>query len=200
LGTSETAKGEMIEDIQNNVSFTFNGWTPAIQVWRAGEAFERELPYIAVDYIETSGKLFPSLADIVERVDDLRYEYAYCELELVNITCYAKKYHNNNAIRGLEFADEILKRIRQRILSRWTDNILYKYNASVDRGQALPIRNLTKFDTETATRIHELELNVFLRTDVRWYRVLTPDTEVEEKAKIAYIILNNKNNIRINTS
>ena len=190
----------MIEDLQNNIDFSYLGWSPAIKVWRAGDGFEREFPYVAVDYIGTSEKKFASLGDIVERVDDQRYEYAYCELELVNITIYTKKNHNNGTIRGRAYGYEILGRIRERIFSRWTNNILYKYNASVERGRNAPIRDLTKFDTETAIREHELELDMFLRTDVRWYRVLSPNDVIEERAEKAYIIMNNKNNIRINTS
>ena len=200
MGISEIGKKEVIEDIYQNVDFSYEGWTPSIIVWRAGEGQERILPYVAVDFIETSDKRFASFADIVGRIDDLRYEYAYCELELVNITIYAKKYHDSGNVRGREYADEILKRIRKRILAYWTDIILYKYNASVDRGNPAPIRDLTRFDTETATRVHELDLNVFLRTDVRWYKELAPGVEAEERAEKAYIIMNNKNNIRINTS
>ena len=198
MSTSETARKELIEDIQKNVDFSYGDWEPTIEVWRAGEGFKRELPYVAIDFISTSDKRFASFADIVERIDDLRYEYAYCELELVNITVYAKKYHNN--VRGREYADEILKRIRKRILAFWSDIILYKYNASVDRGNPAPIRDLTKFDTETATRIHELDLNVFLRTDVRWYKTISEEEVADERAEKAYIVMNNKNNIRINTS
>jgi len=198
LGISEIGKKETIEDIYQNVDFSYKGWTPSIKVWRAGEGQERILPYITVDFIETSEKKFPSFGDIVGRIDDLRYEYAYCELELVNITIYAEKYHNNNTIRGREYAEEILKRIRKRILAYWTDRILYKYNASVDRGNSAPIRDLTNFDIQTATRIHEYDLNVFLRTDVRGYKDLPQ--EVEERAEKAYLILQNKNNIRIDTS
>lgn len=200
MATSELVKLKLIESLQNNVDFSYNGWNPAIKVWRAGEGHERKLPYIAVDFIETSDKRFPSFADIVGRIDDKRYEYAYCETEVATITCYAKKYHNNDTIRGRNYAYEILDRIRKRILAYWTDTILYKYNHSVDRGRGAPIRDLTLFNTETATRIHEIELTVFLRTDVRWYKDLPQGVEAEEKVESAYILLENKNNIRINTS
>lgn len=200
MATSELVRLKVIEDLQNNVDFSYNGWNPSLEVWRAGEGQERKLPYMAVDFISTSDKRFPSFADIVGRIDDMRYEYAYCETEVVNITIYAKKYHNNGTIRGRNYANEILDRVRKRILAYWSDTILYKYNHSVDRGRGAPIRDLTLFDTETTTRVHEIELTVFLRTDVRWYKDLPQGTEASERAESAYIVLQEKNNIRINTS
>lgn len=200
MALHETGRDEGIEDIQNNVDFSYGSWNPTIEVWRAGEGHERELPYIAVDYISTSDKKHASLADVVGRIDDHRYEYAYCETEVVTITIYTKKYHNSGNTRGRNYADVILKRIRDRIFAYWTDRFLYKYRASVDRGRGAPIRDLTIFDVETTTRIHEYELTVFLKTDVRWYRDLPQDVESEERAEKAYILINNKNNIRIDTS
>ena len=201
MATSELVKGLLIDDLQNQVDFSYLGWSPSVLVWRAGEGHERTLPYIAVDFIETSDKRFPSFADIVGRIDDKRYEYAFCETEVVTITVYAKKYHNNDTIRGRSYAFEILDRIRKkRILAQWSDSILYNYNHSVDRSRGVPIRDLTVFDTETATRIHEIELTVFLRTDVRWYKELPQGQEASERAESAYVLLQNKNNIRINTS
>jgi len=200
LATSETAKKELIEDLQNNISYSFNGWSPSVNVWRAGEGYERKLPYIAVDFIQTSDKRFASFADIVGRIDDMRFEYAYCEIELVNITIYTNKYHNSKAVIGREYASEILTRIRSRILAYWSDTILYRYKASVGRGQPAPIRDLTLYDVETGTRIHEFDLTVFLRTDVRWYKTLPQGVEAQQRAEKAYIVMQNKNNIRIDTS
>lgn len=200
MATSELVKGKLINDLQNQIDFSYNGWSPAVLVWRAGEGHERKLPYIAVDFIETSDKRFPSFADIVGRIDDKRYEYAFCETEFVTVTCYAKKYHYNDTIRGRSYAFEILDQIRTRILAYWSDTILNKYNHSVDRSRGAPIRDLTLFDTETATRVHEIELTVFLKTDVRWYKTLPLGEEGEIRAEKSYIFLQNKNNIRINTS
>ena len=194
MATSELVRGILIDDIQNNVDFSYLGWEPSILVWRAGEGFERKLPYIAIDFIATSDKDFASFADIVGRIDDLRFEYAFCEKEVVTFTVYAKKYHNDT-IRGRDYATEILERIRRRVLLFWTDLILYKYRHSVDRSRGVPIRDLTLFDTQTATRIHEIELTVFLRTDVRWYA--TSDEAAIERAESAYIVLQEINNIRI---
>jgi len=194
LTISEAGKVVLIEDIQNKVNFVYNNFTPDLKVWRAGEGFERKLPYMAIDFIQTSDRRYSSLADIVGRIDDLRYEYAYCEIVLVNITIYAEKYHDSN--RGREYASEIIERTRTRILAYWNE-FLYKYNASVDRSQPAPIRDLTSFNENVGTRVHEFDLNVYLRTDVRWHRDLSPEDKEEERAKNAYIILNNKNNIII---
>lgn len=197
MALTEKVKGRMIKDLQDNVDFEYEGWDPNIKVWRAGEGHERKLPYVAVDYIETSTPLFKSMSDIVGRIDDLRYEHAFCELELVDITVYAAKYHKNKIIRGRDFASEIIQRIRKRILAYW-NNILYHFNASVDRGGAYPIKDLSRFRDDVTTRIYEYNLNIFLRTDVRWHKDI--ESLVEERAEKAFIVLNNKNNIRINTS
>lgn len=190
---TEKQKGRLINDLQS-LDYTYQGWNPNIKVWRAGEGHERKLPYIAVDYIEVNQDLFRSMSDIVGRIDDIRYEYAFCELLFVDITVYAAKYHNN--IRGRDFASDTLQMIRKRILAYWND-ILYHFNASVSRGNSLPIRDLSGFKDETTTRIYEYNLSFFLRTDVRWHKDY--ESLVEERAEKAYIVLNNKN-IRIDTS
>ncbi len=199
MSTSEARKS-MVDDIQNNVSFSYDEWSPEIEVWMAGEGHGRILPYVAIDFITTQDKKFASFGDIVGRIDDLRYEYAYCELELITVTIYAKKYHNNKKIRGLDYANAIIKRTRKRILAYWNDDILFDYNASIDRGNPAPIRDLTGFDTNTATRIHELELSVVLRTDVRWNKELPPGQDSDIKAEKLTFSLDSMTNIRINTS
>lgn len=198
MSTTEKQKGRLINDLQNEVDYVYEGWDPNIKVWRAGDGHERKPPYVAVDFIETSMDLFRSMANIVGRIDDWRFEHAFCELELLDITVYAAKYHNDGAIEGRKFGSEIAQRIRTRILAYW-DNILYNFNASVDKGRAYPIRDLSRFREDISTRIYEYNLNIFLRTDVRWHKTLD-ETKVEERAEKAYIVLNNKNNIRIDTS
>jgi len=175
----ESTKDRMIDDIQNQVDFSYGSWNPSIQVWRAGEGFKREFPYVAIDFIQTSEKKFPSLADIVGRIDDVYFTYAYCEVELVTITVYAKKYHNNNTVRGRNYAIIIADRIRRRILGFWND-ILRDQNASIDRSKPTPVKDLTNFRAESGDRIHEYELDVYIRTDVRWSR-MPDDYEVDEK-------------------
>ncbi len=191
----EEAHRKLINDIQS-MDFTYLGWDPNILVWRAGEAGPRELPYIAVDFIATSRKLFPSFADIVGRIDDVRAEYAYCELEMVTITVYANKYHNSGAVRGRDFAGWAAIEIRKHILYYW-NQILIDYNASVDRKLAAPIQDLTNWKQDVATRVAEYEITLYLRTDVRWYRELEPGEEEESRARKAYILLQNKNNLRV---
>lgn len=196
---TESQKGQLIEDLQNKVDYEYNSWSPSINIWRAGEGYERELPCVVVDFIGSEGAMFRSFADWVGLIDDLRHEHAFCERELVNITVYAGKYHNSGAIRGRDYASEIIHRIRTRILAYWND-LLYNFNASIDRSFDMPIRDLTMFQEDVATKVHEFDLNVRLRTDVRWYKTLPQGADAEERAEKAYIIMNNKNNIRINTS
>jgi len=201
LALTETQRGELIEDLQQNVDFEYQSWNPSLQVWRAGEGHERILPYVTVDFISTSGKLFPSMADIVGRIDDRRYEHAYCELEQVSITVYANKMHNSDTIRGRDYADIVAKRIRNRILAYWKFK-LADYNASIDRAFDMPIRDLSMAHMDVTTRVHEYEFSVYLRTDVRWYKDLEQGQEAEEKADKAFIELENvddniKNNLRV---
>lgn len=198
----ESQHGTLIDDLQNNVDFTFNGWDPNIQVWRAGEGHKRNLPYVTVDFITLTDKKFASMADIVGRVDDFRYEYAYCEIEVVVISFYANKYHNNGTIRGRDLAKESMIKIRKRILAFWNE-ILLDFNASIDRGMHTPIKDLTNAYPDVKTRVHEFELTFYLRTDVRWYKEWEDDEVIEERAEKAHIELENvdeptkKNYLRI---
>lgn len=196
----EIARRKLINDLTNNIDFTYKGWSPTeLKVWRAGEAGKRVLPYIAVDYINTSDKRFSSLGDVVGRINDLRLEYAYCELELVTVTIYTEKYHDGRNIRGRDFANWALQKVRKRILAYWND-ILVSYNASIDRKVGMPIKDLSMYDGEVGTRIHEYELTVYLRTDVRWYKDMPEDDVTEERAEKAYVVMQDINNIRIDTS
>jgi len=175
----ETIKNRLLDDIQNQVDFSYGSWNPAIQVWRAGEGFAREYPYVAIDFIQTSMKKFPSMGDVVGIVDDVYYTYAFCELELCTVSIYAKKYHNNNTVRGRNYAVVIADRIRKRILGFWND-VLKDNKASIDRSRAIPVKDLTNFRARSGDRIHEYEVDVYIRTDVRWSR-MPADYEVDEK-------------------
>jgi hypothetical protein len=174
----ESTHDKLIDDIQNQLDFSYGAWDPPIKVWRAGEGFKREFPYVAIDFIATSLKRFPSLADVVGRIDDIYFTYAYCELELCTITVFTRKYHNNNLVRGRSYAVILADRIRKRILAFWND-ILKDNKASIDRSRAMPVRDLTNYRADTGDRVHEYDINIFIRTDVRWSRM--PSTyEVEE--------------------
>ena len=174
----ESTHDKLIDDIQNQVDFSYGAWDPSIQVWRAGEGFKREFPYVAIDFIATSMKKFPSLADVVGRIDDIYFTYAYCELELCTVTVFTKKYHNNNNVRGRNYAVVLANRIRTRILAFWND-ILKDNKASIDRSKAMPVRDLTNYRDESGDRVHEYDINIFIRTDVRWSRM--PSTYEVEK-------------------
>ena len=174
----ESTHDKLIDDIQNQVDFSYGAWDPSIQVWRAGEGFKREFPYVAIDFIATSMKRFPSLADVVGRIDDIYFTYAYCELELCTVTVFTKKYHNNNNVRGRNYAVVLANRIRTRILAFWND-ILKDNKASIDRSKAMPVRDLTNYRDESGDRVHEYDINIFIRTDVRWSRM--PSTYEVEK-------------------
>lgn len=199
MATTYKQRGRLINSLKE-VDFSYEGWEPDIKIWRSGEGYKRELPYMAVDFIATNENKFNSMGgDIVERLDDFRYERAYCELELVDITIYTSKYHNSGAIRGRDYAEEIMLRIRKRIFAYW-DDLLSDFNASRDRSKAAPIRDLSKFNDNVATRIYEYNLSIFLRTDVRWYKGSDDDPLVEERAEKAYGVLNEETTFRINTS
>lgn len=193
---TEVARGSLIDDLQNNVSYTYDGWSSSLNVWRAREHQEIDLPYVVVDFVSTSRKLFPSLGDYIGFIDDSYIVRGYCELELVNISCLANKYHNNREVRGREFVTTILERIRNRILGHW-NSILAEYGASIERGIAMPIRDLTGYRGDVGTRKLEYDLDVYIRTDVRWD--VKPDGEDIEtaRAESAFATLNNKNKINV---
>jgi len=192
---TEKQKGRLINDLQA-IDFEYEEYVPSLKFHRAGEGFTRKFPYGVVDFIEENDKRFASLGDIVGRIDDLTFEHAYCEFLLVNVSICAEKKHDN--VRGRNFANYCILKVKRQILAYWND-ILYEFNASVDRARGLPVRDLTKYENDVGNRIYEYDLNVFLRTDVRWHKdFVSPD--YEERAEKAYIILNNKNNIRIDAS
>lgn len=194
---TEAQRGNLIDDIQNNVDFSYNGWSPSLNVWRAKESHKVDLPFVVVDFLPTSRKKFASLGDIIGRIDDLHYQFGYCELEVVNVSVHANKYHNDRNILGRDFCNDTLLKIRRRILAFWND-ILKPYGASLERGININIRDLSNYKPDVGTRYYEYDMDVYLRTDVRWDTRESEDQDLTvERAEKAYIILQDKNNIRV---
>lgn len=187
----EAVCGNLLDDIQDNVDFSYNGWNPTVLVWRARETNPKQLPYVVVDFISTSNPMFQSMGgDIVGEIDDRYHEYAYCELELINISVCANKYHKNRTIRGNDWAKLIATRIRKRVYGFW-NRILNPEGHSLDRKRRSPIRNLSGYKPEVGTRWYEYDMDVYVRTDVRWNNKPEDEDDIDERAEKAYIQLKN---------
>lgn len=163
----EQERGRLINDLQNNVDYSFGNWNPDMKIWRSGEIHEKRLPFGVVDFLPTSRFKFKSLGDAIGKVDDIHYQYGYCELEMVTISIYANKFQNNRKVNAREFAYNTLLRIRKHIFRTWP-SILRKFGASIERGINANIIDLTDYREDIGTRMYEYDMNFYLRTDVRW--------------------------------
>jgi len=199
LVLQEAVCGKLINDLKKNIDYTYEGWNPNIEVWRARESNVKELPYIVVDFISASRPKFQSLGDIIGEVDDIYHKFGYCEMELINISVCANKYHKDRDIRGNDFSVSTIDKIRKHVMGKW-DKILNKNDAAVDRGIKPVIRNLSGYKAEIGTRWYEYDMDVYVRTGVRWDNKPEDEEESDERAEKAYILLRNdtdKNNIKV---
>lgn len=174
-----SSKGRALlkKDLQS-MDFTYNyeghTWVPAMNVWRAGEGRERSLPHISIDFFPTSRKKFASISDLVDK-HDINPEYnrhGYCELELVNVVVYANQHHSNSRVHGRLFCEWAIKKMRQRVLSRW-EPILYEVQACLERSITPPISDVSAYLGTVGTKRYAYSMDVYLRTNVTWD--YTPD-------------------------
>lgn len=197
--TEETRK-TLIEDIQK-MDFSFNGYSPDIEVWRVGEGRKRVLPYVSIDFLPTSKKMFASLGDVVGwKADPDYHRFGFCEIELVSITVYAEQQMEN--VYGRLFCDNAIRKIRKRVLSRW-EPILYEVEACLDRSINPSIRDLSAYLDTFGTQMFAYQLDVYLRTNVSWdYMPDGYDDTQEVRAKKAEVTLkhdNKEHSFRIET-
>ena len=66
--------GRLLNDLEDNVDWTYKGWSPSLKVWRAGEPHPQSLPYVVVDNMPVPDPKFQSLADVLGRENNDYYK------------------------------------------------------------------------------------------------------------------------------
>ena len=182
--SSENRK-DLIEDINENISFTFEEITPSIAVNRYGEGFKQQNPYILIEFLPANRPKFRSVSDVIGKAttNGQYKQYGYCQIEEVSLYCYAGEFHNENNVNGRDLVMHLADTVRIWILRNW-EQLLWKMNASFDRSEDLNIiRDLSTYDPNTQSLIYCTKISFFLRTQVRWDKIpeLFEGEEIVEK-------------------
>jgi len=182
----ETERNTIVDRI-NSLDFTYEGKNPQVKVYRYGEGFSRKNPTILVQFMPASRKKFQSVGDVIGIVTGDYYQYGYCQIELCGIHCYCQEKHETadktTVINGRSLCYDMAEKCLNDVLKVW-ENILFDFNASLDRKEAILIKDLSTYDPVTETRIYNYDIDVYLRTQFRWDKVPDGYDEGDDLAEI----------------
>lgn len=186
----ENQRAFFVDDLRT-VDFFYGGFDPQVEVYRWGEGFSQEHPFILVKFLPANRKKFQSLSDVIGIASGRFHEYGMCHIELVTISVYCNEYHRNDedsvAINGRLLCDFIANQCLTRVLKDW-ERLLKNYGACFDRKDTIPvIKDLSGYDRETATMKYNYEFDIILRTQLRWNKVPDGYDENEDFAERANV-------------
>ena len=179
---TESERAVLIDDIASDrLNFTYGTFVPDVEIYRFGEGFEKELPYVMIQFLPANRSKFRSLSNAIG-VDSGKYpEYGYCQLEFCAFKCYCGEFHDDMKINGRLLAEHILQVIREHIFKNW-GYLLRDMGATIDKFEDVAIRDVTAYERQHATKVVVYEMEIYLRTQFRWRR--TPDDYVPEPVEI----------------
>ncbi len=189
--TDTDLRNALIDDIKNNVDFTYQTFDPQVKVYRYGDGFSRINPNILIGFLPSNRKRFQSVSDVIGKAQGDYYKYGYARVELCTIHCYCQEKHETvdktTTINGRVLCEFIAEKCLERILKVW-ENILFDYNASFDMKDTIPIvRDLSLYDEVSETRIYNYDIDVYLRIPFTWDKVPEGYDDEGDIANIAII-------------
>ena len=183
----ETERNFIVDRI-NGLDFTYQELDPQVKVLRYGDGFSRKNPVILVGFMPSNRKRFQSVSDVIGKAKGDYYQYGFCQIELCTIHCYCHEEHEtadkSTSINGRMLCYDMAEKCLYRVLKVW-ENILYDFNATLDRKETIVIKDLSTYNPATETRIYNYDIDVYLRTQFRWDKV--PDG-YEEDNDLAEIV------------
>jgi hypothetical protein len=200
-------RNALIDDIKDNVDFTYQTLDFGVKVWRFGDGFDRVNPNVLIQFLPSNRKKFQSVGDVVDYADGDYYRYGYARIELCSFHIYCQETHYNSlktvSVNGRLLAEFIANQCYERIIKVW-ENILWDYYASFDRLENIPnIKDVSYFDDVSQTKVYNYDIDVYLRIPVSWDKV--PEdydsesdlTEIVSVEELKEINSNNKNKILV---
>ena len=168
-------KNALVDDIKDNVDFTYQTLDPQVKVYRYGEGFSRINPTILIGFLPTSRKRYQSVGDVIAYAKGDYYRYGFARVELCTIHCYCQEKHENAlktvTINGRMLCEFIAEKCLERVLKVW-ENILFDYMSSFDRLDTIPIvKDLSAYDEISETQIYNYDIDVYLRIPFSWDKV-----------------------------
>lgn len=157
-------------DYFKGITYTYDGWDINPTIVRYGEGFDRKNPFITFNFIPTSRLKFRSISDVIGYATEKgEYkDYGCCQIEDVEIRCYANKEHYNRTIHGKSVAFAMAVEIQRSILREVANEILPTFNACMEY-DAPPIpTDVSLYDPRKGTKMYIFEIDFKIRTQYRW--------------------------------
>ena len=184
---TSTARNTIVDRV-NGLDFTYQSVDPQVKVYRYGDGFSRENPTILVQFLPANRKKFQSVSDAIGHAKGDYIQYGYCQIELCSVHIYCQEKHETadklTVINGRMLCEFLAEVVLEDILKIW-ENILFDFNASFDRKEAIVVKDLSSYDPVTETRIINYDIDVYLRTQFRWDKVPDGYEETDDLAEIA---------------
>jgi len=186
---TETERAVLIDDINSDrLNWAYGDFDPAPRIYRFGEGFKKELPYIMVQFLPANRTKFRSVGNAIG-IDKGEYvEYGFCQIENVSFKCYCGEFHNNKTLNGRLLAEHLLQVLRKHVFTNW-NYLLRDMAACIDDFESVAIRDVTAYQLKTGTKVVVWEMDIYLRTQFRWRKTpegYDPDDELLEKIGLYY--------------
>jgi len=163
----------IIEDMHKNLSFRFYEYTPPVNVYRYGESFDKNLPYVLLEFLPANRNKFRSISDYIgDATPNGRYkQYGFCQMEVINVYCYCGEFHNNFKLNGRKLTAYLAETVMSYAQKNW-EQMLWKMYASIDRAETLwALKDSSYYDNNTASKVYCYEFDVYARTQMRWNKI-----------------------------
>jgi len=172
---SEDQRDEIIEDINDNLSFVYGDYTPPVKVYRYGEGFDKKLPYVLFEFQPASRNKFRSISDVIGNATTTgQYkEYGFCQMEVINVYCYSGEFHNDFSLNGRKLTYHLAETVMKYVQRNW-EKIFWDMYASLDRAETLySIKDASHYDDNSGSKIYCYSFDVYARTQMRWNKIPT---------------------------
>ncbi len=168
-------RNALIDDIKDNVDFTYQTFDPQVKVYRYGEGFSRINPIVMIQFLPSNRKRFQSVSDIIGYAEGDYYRYGYIRVELCTIHCYCQEKHETvdktTIFNGRVLCEFMAKKCLERVMKVW-ENILLDHYSSFDMKDTIPIiKDLSVYDEISETQIYNYDIDVYLRIPFTWDKV-----------------------------
>lgn len=182
---SEDNREYIIEDMHRNLNFKYQEYIPPVNIFRYGESFDKQVPYILIDFLPANRNKFRSISDYIGDASPAgQYkQYGFCQIEVITLYCYCGEFHNSFQLNGRKLTYHLAEIALSYVQRNW-EQILWKMYASLDRVDTLyTIKDLSYFDETTASKIYCYSFDVYVRTQVRWNKV-PPEFDIDNDEEI----------------
>ena len=170
---NEDQRDFFVEDMHKNLNFKYLEYTPPVNVYRYGESFEKEVPYVFIEFLPANRNKFRSISDYIgDATPAGQYkQYGFCQMEVINIYCYCGEFHDNFKLNGRKLTGHLAEIALKYVQKNW-EIIFKKMYASLDRAETLwSIKDSSYYDDNTGSKIYCYSFDVYVRTQMRWNKI-----------------------------